>query len=123
MKNFFNEFKEFIAKGNVMAMAVGVIIGGAFATIIKSLVDDIIGPILGMILGGIDFSTIAITVGSANIMVGNFIQAVVMFILTSLVIFIMMKQFNRFKKAEEEAPAEPSDEVKLLTEIRDALNK
>lgn len=128
MKSFIKEFKEFISNGNVMSMAIGIIIGGAFTAIVNSLVADIITPLIGMILGGINFSGISITVGSAQLMVGNFIQAVIMFVLTALVIFVMMKCFNKLvvkKKEEEEtpAPAEPSDEVKLLMEIRDALNK
>ena len=124
-------FKEFIARGNVVEMAVGIIIGGAFTAIVNSLVADIITPLIGMILGGINFSGISITVGSAQLMVGNFIQAVIMFVLTALVIFVMMKGLNKLaakKKAADDAeeaaaPAEPSDEVKLLMEIRDALNK
>ena len=128
MKGFIKEFKEFISNGNVMSMAVGIIIGGAFTAIVNSLVADIITPLLGIILGGINFSGISITVGSAQLMVGNFIQAIIMFVLTALVIFVMMKCFNKLavkKKEEEETPAptEPSDEVKLLMEIRDALNK
>ena len=128
MKGFIREFKEFISNGNVMSIAVGIIIGGAFTAIVNSLVSDIITPLLGMILGGINFSGISITVGDANLLVGRFIQSVIMFILTALVIFVIMKGFNKFatkKKEEEEAsaPAEPSEEVKLLTEIRDALNK
>lgn len=131
MKSFIKEFKEFISNGNVMSMAIGIIIGGAFTAIVNSLVADIITPLIGMILGGINFSGISITVGSAQLMVGNFIQAVIMFILTALVIFVMMKGLNKLaakKKAADDAeeaaaPAEPSDEVKLLREIRDALNK
>ena len=115
-----------------MSMAIGIIIGGAFTAIVNSLVADIITPLIGMILGGINFSGISITVGSAQLMVGKFIQAVIMFILTALVIFVMMKGLNKLaakKKAADDAeeaaaaPAEPSDEVKLLMEIRDALNK
>lgn len=131
MKSFIKEFKEFISNGNVMSMAIGIIIGGAFTAIVNSLVADIITPLIGMILGGINFSGISITVGSAQLMVGNFIQAVIMFILTALVIFVMMKGLNKVaakKKAADDAeeaaaPAEPSDEVKLLMEIRDVLNK
>lgn len=131
MKSFIKEFKEFISNGNVMSMAIGIIIGGAFTAIVNSLVADIITPLIGMILGGINFSGISITVGSAQLMVGNFIQAVIMFMLTALVIFVMMKGLNKVaakKKAADDAeeaaaPAEPSDEVKLLMEIRDALNK
>ncbi|MBF1179607.1 MAG: large conductance mechanosensitive channel protein MscL [[Eubacterium] sulci] len=131
MKSFIKEFKEFISNGNVMSMAIGIIIGGAFTAIVNSLVADIITPLIGMILGGINFSSISITVGSAQLMVGKFIQAVIMFVLTALVIFVMMKGLNKLaakKKAADDAeeaaaPAEPSDEVKLLMEIRDALNK
>ena len=131
MKSFIKEFKEFISNGNVMSMAIDIIIGGAFTAIVNSLVADIITPLIGMILGGINFSGISITVGSAQLMVGNFIQAVIMFVLTALVIFVMMKGLNKVaakKKAADDAeeaaaPAEPSDEVKLLMEIRDALNK
>ena len=131
MKSFIKEFKAFISNGNVMSMAIGIIIGGAFTAIVNSLVADIITPLIGMILGGINFSGISITVGSAQLMVGNFIQAVIMFVLTALVIFVMMKGLNKVaakKKAADDAeeaaaPAEPSDEVKLLMEIRDALNK
>lgn len=124
MKKFVTEFKEFIARGNVMTMAVGIIIGGAFTAITTSLVNDIITPLLGVIIGGIDFSSISITVGSAQIMFGNFIQAVINFFLTALVIFLMMKAFNKFQRKKEEAPKkdpEPSAEEKLLTEIRDLL--
>ena len=128
MKSFMKEFKEFIAKGNVMAMAVGIIIGGAFTAIVNSLVADIITPILGMILGGTDFSALSITVGSAVLTYGNFIQAIITFFMTAITIFIIMREINKMNKKEEEAapPApdpEPSDEVKLLTEIRDALKK
>lgn len=132
MKKFISEFKEFIARGDVMSMAVGIIIGGAFTSIVNSLVNDLISPLLGIILGGINFTGIMISVGGANLMVGNFIQAVITFLLTALVIFSIMKLFNSFKrKAEknnshkeaEEAAAEPSEDVKLLMEIRDLLKK
>ena len=126
MKGFMKEFKEFISKGDVMSMAVGIIIGGAFTAIVNSLVADIITPILGMILGGTDFAGLSVTVGSAVLTYGNFIQAIITFLMTALVIFVIMKQFNKMKKKEEEAPApdpEPSEEVKLLTEIRDSLKK
>ena len=104
---FVSEFKEFIARGNVMDMAVGVVIGGAFSAIVTSLVDDVIGPLIGMICGGIDFSSLSITVGSASIMIGNFIQAIINFLIVALVIFSVIKAFNKandkFKKPEEEA--------------------
>lgn len=128
MKKFLSEFKEFIARGDVMSMAIGIIIGGAFTAIVNSLVADIISPLLGMILGGLKFTGIAITVGKAQIMVGNFIQAVITFLLTAFVIFSIMKVFNTFmKKKESEEPApEPEPEIPadiaLLTEIRDLLS-
>ncbi|MFR2966169.1 MAG: large conductance mechanosensitive channel protein MscL [Anaerovoracaceae bacterium] len=130
MKKFITEFKEFIARGDVMSMAVGIIISGAFTSIVNSLVNDVISPLLGIILGGIDFTGIMISVGGADLMVGNFIQAVITFLLTALVIFSIMKIFNSFKRkaevteeAAEEAPLEPAEDVKLLTEIRDLLKK
>lgn len=127
MKKFMSEFKEFISKGDVMSMAVGIIIGGAFTAIVSSLVGDVITPLLGIIIGGIDFSGIIISVGSAQILIGNFIQAVITFLLTALVIFSIMKGFNSFLRKKEKkpqtepAPPEPSEEVKLLSEIRDLL--
>lgn len=124
MKKFISEFKEFISKGNVMTMAVGIIIGSAFTAIINSLVGDIITPIIGMIIGGMNFAGLSVTIGSASIMYGNFIQMVINFILTALVLFAIIKAFNRFSRKKEEAPAappEPSEEVKLLAEIRDSL--
>lgn len=127
MKKFMEEFKEFISRGNVMNMAVGIIIGGAFTAIVSSLVGDVIGPIIGMILGGIDFSGLAITVGSAELLIGNFIQAIISFFLTALVVFFMMKAFNSFQKKEEEPEPEPEPEtpedIQLLMEIRDLLKE
>ena len=129
------EFKEFISRGSVLDLAVGVIVGGAFTTIVKSLVDDIIMPIIGIITGGIDFSSLKFTiqlpeelvdVQPATVNYGLFIQNVINFLLTALVIFFLVKGINAFRRKKEEEPApepdpEPSDEVKLLTEIRDAL--
>lgn len=101
------EFKEFIMRGNVLDMAVGVIVGGAFGSIVTSLVDDVIGPVIGMICGGIDFSGLSITVGSANLMIGNFIQAIINFLIVALCLFSVIKAINaatnKFKKPEEEA--------------------
>ena len=129
MKAFFSEFKEFIARGDVMSMAIGIIIGTAFTAIVTSLVNDVITPLLGIILGGMNFTSIAITVGNANLMVGNFIQAVITFLLTALVIFSIMKAINSvFKKKDEvveetaEEPEIPAD-IQLLTEIRDMLKE
>ncbi len=122
------EFKEFIARGNVMDLAVGVIIGGAFSAIVTSLVNNIFTPLLGLILGGLDFSNLAITVGDAKIMYGAFIQSVIDFLIVALVIFILIKAINkvtRLKKKEEkkeEAPAK-SAELATLEEIRDLLKK
>lgn len=131
MKKFMSEFKEFIAKGDVMSMAVGIIIGGAFTAIVNSLVGDVITPFLGIITGGIDFTGISLTVGDANIMIGNFIQAIITFLLTAFVIFLIMKFINALSKKEEPAPveeapaapAEPSEDIKLLMEIRDLLKE
>lgn len=129
MKTFLTEFKEFITKGNVMTMATGIIIGSAFTSIVNSLVNDVITPFLGIILGGLDFTSITINVGEANIMVGNFIQAIITFLLTAFVIFSMIKLFNQLqRKKEEEAAEEPAEpeiapEVQLLTEIRDMLKE
>lgn len=120
---FMKELKEFITKGDMMSMAVGIIIGGAFSAIIGSLVEDVLGPIIGLFMGGADFSNLSFGIGDAQIMIGKFIQAIITFLITALVIFIMMKQFNKMKKEEPEADPEPSDEVKLLTEIRDSLAK
>ena len=122
---FIKEFKEFAMKGNVMDMAVGVIIGGAFGKIVSSLVDDVLMPIIGMITGGVDFTQLAITVGEANIKYGTFLQNIIDFIIIALCIFCMIKSMNKMKKeapAEPEAPASPTQE-ELLTEIRDLLAK
>ena len=125
-KGFFGEFKEFISRGNVMDMAIGIIIGGAFTAIVGSLVDDIIMPIIGMIIGGIDFASIAVTVGDAQLLIGKFIMAIINFVLIALVLFCIIKAMNKLKKPEEEAPAEepaPDEQTVLLTEIRDLLKK
>ncbi len=106
MKAFMKEFKEFISKGNVMDLAVGVIIGGAFQAIVGSLVNDIIMPLLGIITGGLDFSHLAITVGEAQILYGSFISAIINFLLMALVLFLVIKALNKAKsltaKPEEE---------------------
>ena len=127
-KSFIGEFKEFIARGNVMDMAVGIIVGSAFTAIVTSLVGDIFTPIIGLILGGINFSGMAITIGEASINFGNFIQSVINFLLTAFVVFCMVKLVNglRRKKEEEPAPAPeptPDPTLELLGEIRDLLKK
>ncbi len=138
---FFAEFKKFITRGNVLDMAVGVIIGASFNAIVTSLVNDIISPVIGMVTGGIDFSSMAITLVAATetsaavtINIGTFINTIIQFLLTALTIFIIVKSFNKMsearKKKEEAAkaaapaapPAKPADIV-LLEEIRDLLKK
>jgi len=129
-KGVIQEFKEFIFKGNVLNMAVGIIIGGAFTAIVNSLVADIIMPLIGVITGGLDFTTLAITVGDASITYGNFIQAIISFLMIALVLFWLIKTAQKFEKKKEPEPEpapapepEPSDEAKLLAEIRDLLQK
>lgn len=120
------EFKEFMLRGNVMDLAVAVIIGGAFTAIVTSLVNDIIMPIVGVILGGVDFTALAITVGDANITYGNFIQAIINFLIIALVLFLLIRSINSMSRKKEEAPAappEPTAEEKLLAEIRDLLRE
>ncbi len=139
-----NEFKDFIARGNVMDMAVGIIMGAAFTTIVKSLVDDVIMPVVGIFTGGMDFSAMYINLtesvypnlaaaqeaGAATINYGIFINAVINFLIVAFVVFMLIKQVNRIKdmaeKEKEEAPADapvtPAD-IALLTEIRDLLKK
>ena len=125
------EFKEFIARGNVMDLAVGVIIGGAFGKIVTSIVDDILMPLIGMVIGGIDFTGLVWKIGEAEVKYGNFIQNVIDFLIVAFCIFLIVKGINKAskklskKQAEEEKP-EPiikSDEVILLEEIRDLLKK
>lgn len=122
------EFKEFISKGNVIDMAVGVIIGGAFGKIVTSIVNDILMPIIGVIIGGIDFSGLTINVGNATVAYGTFIQNVIDFLIVAACIFVFVKVLGKFNKKEapkEEEPKEvPVDEnTLLLREIRDLLKK
>jgi large conductance mechanosensitive channel protein len=126
MSKFLNEFKDFAMRGNVLDLAVGVIIGGAFGKIVSSVVDDLLMPVIGMLIGGLDFKALSITIGEAKIMYGNFIQNVIDFTIIAFCIFLLIKGINTLsrKKAEPaapEAPAEPSSEEKLLAEIRDLL--
>ena len=118
-----NEFKEFISRGNVVDMAVGVIIGGAFGKIVTSLVNDILMPLIGTILGGLNFNSLSIKINDANIAYGSFIQSIVDFLIIAFCIFLMIKIFEKFKHKEEklEEPCKKSDEVLLLEEIRDLL--
>lgn len=136
------EFKEFAVKGNVVDLAVGVIIGAAFGTIVKSLVDDVIMPPIGYLLGNVDFSNLflvlkdgmktpgpyaslaeATAAGAVMIKYGAFINTIVSFLIVSFSVFMLVSQLHKFKKAEPVAAAPASDEVKLLSEIRDLLKK
>ena len=123
-----HEFKDFISRGNVLDMAVGVIIGGAFGKIVTSLVDNILMPIIGVIIGGHDFSDLSFKVGDANIEYGLFIQNVVDFLIVAACIFFVVKAFNKVAKKKEETPTEEpapvkDEQVLLLEEIRDLLKK
>ncbi|MBR3465827.1 MAG: large-conductance mechanosensitive channel protein MscL [Bacteroidales bacterium] len=140
---FFKEFKEFAMKGNVMDMAIGVIIGGAFGKIVTSLVNDILMPLVGALIGNVNFTTLSATLRApklneagdvvaeaVTLNYGNFIQVTIDFLIVALCIFCVIKLINKasslVKKQEEEAPApapEPSAEEKLLTEIRDLLKE
>ncbi len=125
----FKEFREFINRGNVLDLAVAVIIGTAFTSIVNSLVVDIITPIFGIVLGGIDFTGLTITVGESQITYGNFIQAIVNFLIISFVVFLAVRSLNEIqrrlikRKEVPEVPKEPSAEVQLLAEIRDLLKE
>lgn len=143
---FFTEFKKFISRGNVLDMAVGVVIGGAFTAIVNSLVNDLISPVIGLVTGGVDFEAMKITLVAATatseavtLNIGNFINAIIKFLLVALVLFCIVKAFNKMneakakKEAEEKAaaaaaaaaavpPAKPAD-IALLEEIRDLLKK
>ena len=135
-----NEFKEFALRGNVMDMAVGIIIGAAFSTIVRSLVDDIIMPPIGVVTGGVDFSSIFIALngqhydslaaarqaGAPTMNIGLFINNVISFVIVAFVLFMVIKAMNKLRRKQEEDPASeppPSREVELLQDIRDALVK
>ncbi len=131
------EFKDFIARGNVMDMAVGIIMGAAFTAIVNSMVGDLIMPVIGMMTSGVDFADKFITLdgqsypsiaaakeaGATLVTYGIFINAVINFLIISFVVFMLVKGVNKIKKEQEEAPAAPPADIKLLTEIRDALKK
>ncbi len=131
-RGMMKEFKEFAMKGNVMDLAVGVVIGGAFGKIVSSLVADVIMPPIGLLLGGVTFTDLKIVLKEAvaenaavTLNIGNFLQSVLDFAIIAFAIFMVIKLMNRMKREEkkEEAPKEPTEEVKLLTEIRDSLKK
>ena len=138
----FKEFKEFISKGNVMDMAVGLVTGSAFTAIVTSLVNDVIMPLMGLLVGGFNFTGLKITLKQATegaeavtLNYGSFIQAVINFLIVAFVIFLVVKAMNKMRaaaeklvkkeeeEAKEEAPAEPPADIALLTEIRDLLKK
>ena len=127
MKKMVQEFKTFISRGNVVDLAVGVVVGGAFSKIVTSLVDNIIMPIIGIIIGGIDFTDLSLTIFGVQIQFGLFLQNVVDFLIIAFCIFMVIKLINKFihKKEEEreEKTLVKSDEVILLEEIRDLLKK
>ena len=115
------EFRDFAMRGNVMDLAVGVIIGGAFGKIVTSLVNDVLMPTVGLLLGNLDFSSLSLQIGQSTIAYGLFIQSVVDFVIVAFCIFLMIQQLQRFKKKKPDVPAAPPEEIRLLTEIRDAL--
>ncbi len=124
--SMWKEFKEFAIKGNVIDLAVAFILGAAFTAIVTSLVNDIFMPFLGILIGGIDFSTLAVSVLGVNVTYGNFLQEIVKFFLIAFALFMMVKVLNRLKreKAVEETPEpELSREEQLLSEIRDLLKE
>lgn len=132
-RGFIDEFKEFVSRGNVIDLAVGVIIGGAFGKIVSSLVNDIIMPLVGVLLGGHDFTDLAVTVGNANITYGVFIQNIIDFIIVAVCIFVFVKVINKLnrklKKPEPEkvvdkkAVAKEDEQLKVLKDIREELKK
>jgi large conductance mechanosensitive channel len=120
-----NEFKAFIARGNVIDLAVGIVIGAAFTAIVTSMVDDIVNPIVGLLVGGVDFSAWGIPIGQTQINIGNFINAVIKFLIVAWVVFLIVKAVNRVMPKKEEAPAAPAgpSDNDLLKEILAALKK
>lgn len=128
MKNFVQEFKAFAMRGNVVDLAVAVVIGTAFGKIVSSLVENIVTPIIGVVLGGVNFTTLSFTMGKAVVTYGVFIQSVFDFIVIALAVFVAIKALSKLQKKEEAAPeaekvVEPTEEVKLLREIRDSLRR
>jgi len=126
MQGFIQEFKTFAMKGNVIDLAVAVVIGGAFGKIVSSLVNNIIMPLIGVLLGGINFTGYALEIGEASVTYGVFLQSVIDFVIIALVIFLAIKMISNLERKEEQKPEsekviEPTEEVKLLREIRDSL--
>ena len=123
--NTIKEFKEFVARGNIVDMAVGVIIGSAFGKIVTSLVNDIFMPLIGVIIGGLDFSNLVLKIGESSVNYGMFIQNIVDFLIVAICIFFMIKILSKFKKKEEAKVEEvkEDEQILLLREIRDSLKK
>ena len=121
----FSEFKTFIARGNVLDLAVGVVIGAAFTAIVGSLVEDLINPLIGLIVGGIDFSAVGFSFGEARFNVGNFINAVIKFLIVAWVVFLIVKAVNRLMPKKTPEPAKPAgpSETDLLADILAELKK
>lgn len=117
------EFRNFILRGNVIDLAVAVILGIAFGAIVTSFVNDIVMPIIGALLGGLDFTTLSVQVGDAVIAYGKFIQTIVNFLIIAFALFLVVKSYNRFRTKDTPPPPGPSAEEKLLTEIRDLLKQ
>ncbi len=124
MKNFLKEFKAFALRGNVLDLAIGVVIGTAFGAITSSLVTDVITPPLGLLIGGIDFSALTLPLGGESaIAYGKFIEALINFVIIAFALFLAIKAINTMKKKEAEKPSVKSAELTVLEEIRDALKK
>ena len=123
MKSFFKEFKEFINKGNVVDLAVGVIIGTAFSKIVSSVVNDLIMPIVGIIIGGHDFTNLTIKFRDASITYGNFIQNVIDFLIIALCVFLFVKIINRITRKQKKEEIKEDEQILLLEEIRDLLKE
>jgi len=121
MTGIFREFRDFAVKGNVVDLAVGVIIGAAFGKIVTSLVADLVMPLVGALIGGFDFKTLVVQVGSAKVAYGSFLQNVVDFVIVAWVIFVAVKMINHFRRKEEPSTAPPPRQEQLLEEIRDLL--
>ena len=124
MKKIIQEFKQFAMRGNVIDMAVGIIIGGAFGKIVSSVVNDILMPVIGIMIGGLNFSSLTIQVGNATIRYGSFLQNVIDFLIVAACIFVFIKLLSKLsKKKEEEEVIQKDEQVKLLEEIRDLLKE
>jgi large conductance mechanosensitive channel len=115
------EFREFAVKGNVMDLAVGVIIGAAFGKIVASVVEDVVMPAIGLVMGGLNFSELSVKLGSATLKYGKFLQTCLDFLIIAVAVFLLVKLINRVKRQEEKSPAAPPRQEQLLEEIRDLL--